>query len=28
MVRRHLLGHGGVLMVTAGEQMSGDPLAI
>src|SRR5205823_7124297 len=28
MARRHVLGHGGVPMVTAGAQMSGDPLAL
>ena len=28
MARRHVLGHGGVPMVAAGAQMSGDPLAL
>src|SRR5438067_13911983 len=28
MARRHVLGHGGVPMITAGAQMSGDPLAL
>src|SRR5246127_1682734 len=28
MARRHVLGHGGVPMVTAGAQMSGNPLAL
>jgi hypothetical protein len=28
MARRHVLGHGGVPMVTAGAQMSGDPFAL
>jgi hypothetical protein len=28
MARRHVLGHGGVPMITAGAQMSGNPLAL